>query len=342
LRTSAALLASFLTPLVVWMVVIWLRYDTQTLVAWCFSYVTFVAKHGAAVSLRGLPTYSGWAFDPAWDNQTFLSGGWEYVRTYLIPLGVAALALAVHTTLRLFGVVRPSRRATVFLLATVVALGIEFIWFFAFDPTQWGRHLMPALYVAIALGAYCLADIRRNTTTRRWQRIAWAVAVLAVSIASVRYVADYVEFNRWHASYSRSCRGLGVLRPPCSQNDAIKLIAEWTRELCHTERNPFDPAEPCMSNERARFLARAVAVLEHPDRTGPEVHAAMYTIIVLQNYNYHRRREFLEDFLPLVCGKSAGVLYERLRDGGMDTGQWIEECPAPGAPKAQRFVTRAA
>jgi hypothetical protein len=240
--------------------------------------------------------------------------------------------------------VRPSRRETIFLCAIVAALAAAIGWFFAFDPTQWGRHLMPAVYVAVAVGVYCLADVRRASALLRHpyvERVLYAALVVAIFFPA-RAALDYSEFWGWQASYARTCRAGDVLSPPCSQNDGLRLITQWAGDICHTA-NPFDPGDHCMSDDRAKFLARAVEELENPATPERQVYSAMYSIVVIQYYTYQRRplgvlneEDFLADFAPLVCGKSGGVLYDRLAAGGMNVDAVRKACDA------QRLEKRAA
>jgi hypothetical protein len=337
LRGAAALAAWFLAPLFAWMAVIWIRHDFQTLLAWCFSFVAFVAKHSASVALNDLPTFPGWTFDPNWHNQAFLDGPWTYVRAYVIPLYIAGGALAAHTVLRFAGVVRPSRRETFFLLAVVAALAVTVGWFFALDPTQWGRHLMPSVYVAVALAVYCAADVWRRVPPRGRAVVGPVLyaGLLVGSFYTSRYALDYTEFWSWQASYSRTCRGGDVLSPPCSQNDAITLLTKWAGEICPGTRDPFHPGDHCMSDERTRFLARAVEVLEDPASPERGLHLPAPAVgrpelrRFFERLRAARVRQVRDRRLPALAGG---------RDRSIGRGEAVPQDPGRG----QRLTKRAA
>jgi len=321
----------FCVPLLMWMALIWLRYDTRTLLLWASTYVTFVAKHAAGISLN-LPVYEGWRFHPPWDDPPFLSWGWKFTGPYLIPLGLALSALLVHTALRLLGWLRMSKRDAACVTAASVALLLELIWFFAFDPTHWGRHLMPAIYVAIALGIYCVVDIWCRTTWSPTASWAWGLAVYAAILAagsqSYAFTAEYIASWGWKTSYAKACRGLDVLLPPCGHGETLLMLSPLTKALCQSDRNPFDPREDCMWRKRREYLAHAVSILETPDRQPKEVLSAGYLIMLIQAYDYYTESEFLTDIGSLICDEPAEPLQRRLEEVGFDIAWLKTNCSA--------------
>lgn len=315
-RTALRLGLLFLLPLFLWMALIWARYDSAVLVGWCYSYLTFVAEHAAQVELEGLPVYEGWQFALGWNNAPLLSYGWEYGRRFVVPLIVAGTAIAAHTGLRVAGVVPATRRETAFFVAVCSALAFEVVWFFAFDPTQWGRHLMPTIYIGLAVALYCVVDVWR--AVRGSPRAASAVTLVAYGLIawlgfrSFDMTRTYAATDGWKISYSKTCRGPHVLGTPCEQKEAVQLISTLAREICDTDRDPFDPSETCKFEHRAEFVARGAALLADPAMTPADTYTAAYVITLLQGYDYYAEEHFLYDLAPLVCGEPSQLLIERL------------------------------
>jgi hypothetical protein len=170
---------AFLLPLILWMGVIWIRYDTRTLAGWVFTQVVFVVRHSTDLTLplSGLPTLPGWGFRPAWGaDNFFLAYPLSATLPFLAPIAIGLMLLGCRLMLAVLGVLALSARERRVLIAGGAVVALFVIWFLAFDPTQWGRHLLPAVYVAIGLGLY-------STTTIVTQAGVWSGTAKAIAVA---------------------------------------------------------------------------------------------------------------------------------------------------------------
>jgi len=330
---------AFVAPVFLWMALIVVRYDFATLGHWMFSYVTFVAKHGADVQVAELPVYEGWRFSPDWHAMP-LFRDWRDGVSYVGPIIAAGVALVVYVALRLAGLVRSTLRDALLLAAVCVALTAAVTWFFTLDPTNWGRHLMPAIYVAIAVLLYCGAEIYRSVRTVRFAQVAVGLvaysAVLAGGYYAYAATRTYADAVGWKPAYSPTCRGTEVLAPPCLNNDTLNLIDELGKEWCGPATQMFSPNDYCKSSNRRRIVAHAVDVLADADAHERLVSTNAYLLTLIVFYDYEWRREFLADLGPLICRRPKEPLSRRLNALGLDDATLAEAClPPPGDSQPQ-------
>jgi hypothetical protein len=346
LVNSARLGFAFVAPLLLWMALIVVRYDFATLEHWMSSYVTFVAKHAADVRIADLPVYENWRFDPPWTDVPLLSFGWPVTARYVGPLVVGAAAVVIYALLRVAGVVRSTLTETCLLVGASAAGAAAVTWFFTLDPTQWGRHLMPSIYVSVFVALYCVSEIYRTLAARPIvAAFIWVLAYAAVltgAYYAYGVTRDYAASNYWRLSYAQACRGSNVLLPPCQNNDTLDLVEKLGKEWCGPDTHMFSPTDYCKGNNRKRIVEHAVDILA--DANAPErlVHTGGYLLTLIQVYDYENRESFMDDFAPIVCGRPADPLHARLRTLGVDEKTLAEVCtprpsqsaagaPAPGA-----------
>jgi hypothetical protein len=308
--------AAFLAPLALWMSVIWLRHDLGTLASWCLSYINFAFTHSTGVEVD-LPGLQGWRFSPGWpEAMSLLSYSRDITLPYLLPLASGPLLLAGHALLRARGVLRSTPRERYFLNATVAAIGMLSLWFFVFDPTQWGRHLMTAVYVSIVLATYCFADIWKQKAV---PSVACTLAVVGLG-AFVVYesAADVLDEQRstgWKMSFASTCHGLDLVHPPCRQDDARQLIAAECGDNV-----------TCIQERRRDFLHRAKTLLEGVPETEGTPYTAAFLVIYVQHNAYTERDEFENDFRPVLCSVDHAVFRKYLEEAGFDVAGILREC----------------
>ena len=335
--TPRRLAIFFVLPLLIWASLIFLRYDASTLIGWASSYLNFVGKHTAELSISSLPTPSEWRFDPDWShNNPFMSWGWNFTGPYLIPLALSLTVIALYALFSISGHIRSGTREQHLFWAAVVGMTIEVVWFFAIDPAQWGRHMMPGLYLAIALALYSSVKIWESST-RSTLGITVGSAIVGLSILISGYVSatstsNYTSTRHWKGSYAKTCKGRNVTQAPCKNQEALKLIHQLAVEFCDSE-NPFDANDQCMFKERKRFLERGLQVLANPDAEQASIDNAGYMILLIQSYNYLFEDEFISEFGSLICHRLSGQFEERLRAIGLDR-PLSDFCPQEEQPIA--------
>jgi len=322
----------FFAPLAAWMALIWLRHDTRTLLGWCAANVSFVVEHAAGHELA-LDTgggLEGWRFDPGWPEPTsFLSWSPDVTLPSLVPLALGPLAYIVLVVLARRGSIRVLPRESAYLASAVAAVSAFACWFLAFDPTQWGRHLMPALYVSVAVAVYCVTTMWQQLTVpvpiRALAPIAYAV-MIATGGAHARAYADEVSGQ---GSYSRTCRGHDVLGPPCWQGAAAHAVSELVQELCALPGGSFD--ESCVRDERTELLRRAAAVASVAPTDPATAHEAGYMVLFVQRWAYLDEADFIADLAPLLCAGNNPELRRYLEEAALDVSTISRDCPAPRA-----------
>jgi hypothetical protein len=308
--------AAFLAPLALWMSIIWLQYDLETLVRWSVSYVTFAFTHSTGLEMD-TPGLQGWRFSPGWpEAQSLLRYSSDITLPYLIPLALAPLFVAGHALLRRGRMLRSTLRKRYFLTAALVAVAVVSLWFFALDPTQWGRHLMTAVYVSIAISVYCAADIWQQEALPRASVI--GVVVVCFAFVVYRTTADVIERQRsegWKMSFAATCHGLDLVRPPCRQDEARQLIAAECGDNF-----------TCIQERREQFLRQAQALAEGSDATLGAAYTAGFLVILVQHECYSDRREFERDFGPLLCAADDPVFRSYLEEAGLEVAALLRRC----------------
>jgi hypothetical protein len=278
--------------------------------------MAFVVKHATDVQVGALPVYEGWSFDPDWKASPLLSHGWRNTVSYVWPLIAGGILFATYLTLRARRRITSSLPETLILVAVSTALAIGLAWFFLVDPTQWGRHLMPMIYVAMALGLYCAAEICRSVPrtgrAAAWSGVLVCAAVLVAGGFAYASTRSYVASEGWKVSYAKTCRATPPLMPPCHNGDALNLVDALAKEWCGPETRAFSPTDYCKVKNRDRFVAHAIETLADPTASEKTVHTAGYLIALIQSYDYPVRDDFLEDLAPLVCGRREEPLLSRL------------------------------
>ncbi len=318
LRKGASLALWFVAPLLAWMTLIWLRHDARTVVGWAGAYLVFVTKHVADISLEpsALPGFTGWQFAPGWSPASFLSYGSAVTRPALIPLGVGPAVFLVYLAADYLGDKRTGWPEHAYLSAVTLAVTLFGIWFLTADPTQWGRHLLPAIYVSAALGIHC--SLRLWSWMPRSPLLSRSLGlVLAAGVTAAAYqrTATMVEEVGWKASYAKACHGPAVTQPPCWQDRAQNAIFRLTQELCGLDQARFD--EVCMEQNGAQYLARA-ADLARANLADPgTVATAGYMMVYVQRWSYSTLDSFLRDLQPLTCRHDDALLRLYLRETGL-------------------------
>jgi len=330
LQIVTRVVVPFLLPLAFWMGVIWLRYDFHTLIGWCSANVVFVVKHTTSMELSGWPTPERWRFDPQWGPASFLRWGNEIVAAALIPLSLGPVALGGRSFLQHRGRLQSDPRDTPVLVAALITVVLSAIWFLAFDPTQWGRHLLPAIYVSVAIALYCAVDIWQAVGMRSaaLKVVGLAMYGLALFVAS-RDALSYIQSVYWKASYAAVCEGVDVLQTPCRQDQALGYISELMQERCGLSQRAPDSA--CMMEHRLAFLSHARKVMEATPDDSVVAASAGYMVVILQHWAYDKETAFRDDFSSVMCPESNGSFREYLRRAGIDMARVCQpRLPAPG------------
>jgi hypothetical protein len=322
---------AFLAPLLLWMGLIWRAYDLATVLDWTRANAVFVVRHATGVPLdyASSGAFKEWRFEPGWGPQApFLSHSRNVTLPTVIPLlaGIAALPfwLAARNAAR----VPLGRNERAYLAALFAIITVFTIWFFSgTDPTQWQRHLLPAIYASIAIAAYCTLDtVRALGIGPRWRQALGLAACTVLLWYVGPHVADEVERFGWQASYARACSGTNVLRPPCQQDSALKTLEEWTRDICQLADRPWD--QDCMQRKRTLFLDRAVEIAAAHSADPPKQYAAAYIPVFIEQWAYSGEREFNADLGPRLCTLASPLVWSYFEETGADVAAMKAACPA--------------
>jgi hypothetical protein len=327
-------LAMFLAPLAIWVLGIALRYDVATAAQWCTTQLAFVAKHstGRALSLGGDLLLPGWRFDPQWTARSFLRLPGPALIAATWPLFVGPLGVALWLSHR--GACRDRAHGPdpAMSLAVLLAVGALALWFFAFDATQWGRHLLPAVYASLGLlvvaaGALWVGGSRVSR--------AGALALLGIMVAAAWSGAErsraFESMHAWKPSYAGGCRGPQVLSLPCMQDEALVQLALVTAEACGPSSVALD--QMCLRLHAQACLGRARELVALSPGIESDADTAAYMVSLLSYYAYREPGHFLDDLALAVCdqpgGASAGA-YAFLGRIGIDQQALARRCDEPG------------
>jgi hypothetical protein len=301
------------------MVLIWLRYDAATLGPWLVAQVAFVARHAFGVSIPLTPAgrFAGWRFEPDWPDASFFSYAAFTVIPTLLTLAVGPLTLALSHLADAPGRERPPM-LRMHLRAGVAVAVLFGVWFLLFDPTQWDRHLLPAIYGSAAMAAYCALEIAgtQSRVARRMRALALPACAAITLIVAAIAVITFPGLSE--PSYARACRGDRVIEPPCFQDRAVALMSDWDQELCGGQQE-------CVRQRREVFLDRAIA-LGRTVNDPPTVYTGGYLVLLLRQLAYTTRSSFLHDLTPHFCAHDDGLLWSYLAHAGVDLKELRRGC----------------
>jgi len=331
LTALVTLSLAFAAPLLLWTLLIWARYGIATVAAWTHAYVVFVVRHAVGISLGYAESgpFKGWRFEPGWGDQpSFLSHQSDVVVAIVVPLLSGVVAVPLWAAARGRARAAVTRRELPYVVALLAVIAVFAAWFFSgSDPTQWERHLLPAIYTSIAIAAYCTLDSARaldvGATTRQGAAIV-ACSTLALAVAT--HAAAEVARFRGQTSYARTCRGTNAMAPPCKQERATALIEQMTRDICNLADRPWD--EACMKRDRALFLDRATALARERADDPETVYTAAYVAVFLEQWAYRDDRTFTADLGPRLCTLHNDLLWSYFERAGADVVAMKAACPA--------------
>jgi hypothetical protein len=337
LRLCSRNVLAFALPLVAWMGIIWLRYDLGTVAHWAACDLAFVTKHvtGITISAVTFPGIRGCTVPANWGNVApFVYYSPSVVIPTLIAVAVGPLIVLGRIYLARRDAVALSTREMRFTAAGAVAVVLFAAWFVAMDPTQWGRHLLPAVYASLGLTFYCVADI--------WQALPGRARVLQYGVGGAFVVTvgccaweivDYFELMHWRMSYAKTCARGNVLNPPCQQDAAVAMM--WDPGSALYVPPGCDPQ--CFQDVKRRAVAQAEALLKDERGSTDEITTVGYALISLEhNRLYSDDTRFIEDFAPIICSESAGFR-RYLETAGLDAAQVSRQCDR--SPPTEPFGT---
>jgi hypothetical protein len=308
------------------MLLIWARHDAGTVVSWTAAYLVFVVRHatGIALDTSSLPVFEGWRFEPGWSPTSFLGYRYWVTLPALLPLaaGPAAAFLWVLTRRKRTHRADVERGYVLAVAALVVLFGL---WFLAVDPTQWGRHLLPAVYASLALATYCVVSAWRSRASGSAAAGTVAlVACVAIAALVLGRTRAYAQHEGWHLSHSKTCRGPTVVAPPCWQDKALTMVSSLTVELCDIHGRAFD--EDCMKENRRAFLARAGALADQYSGDPEIVATAGYVVLFVEQWAYADEREFFEDLSSLLCEGQRSAIAAYFEAAGAPVDGLLARC----------------
>ena len=156
--------AGFILPLIGWLLVIALRYDLTTALAWPHALLALVRSGHSGVDVLtgaagiGERLAAHWQL---WSGYPVRTRYW--VLTCLGSPGLISGALWAGT-----GVFRPwTRLEKSCWIATLIALACYAGWFFLFDPFLWLRHILPAVCLGFGALVYLLVRVGQAHVTPR-------------------------------------------------------------------------------------------------------------------------------------------------------------------------------
>ncbi len=301
LRRLARMGAAFLAPLLIWLTVIWVRYDGATVQAWVATWIFFLGKHSVWLDLGVSPSsmLHGWRFEPDWASEVSSAGGkaWGSVIHVVLPALLTLRLLVQHHRHRLAG----SLLVRNLLFATCGAAASLFLWFLLGDPTRWDEHLLPVAHATVCVGFYCAADLAGDDVAwrdlRKWvEAVAW-VATLAGLVAMASWA-----LGAWKVSYASLCLGAEAHGEMCIQNEADALMGAITEGRCRAAGDHGDRAcRRYLAAQRREILARLFAQPSGAvsDRLKPE---EIYAAVFVQSLAYWDHDAFAADLCRLKCG----------------------------------------
>lgn len=309
-RLALPRFGAFLLPLVLWMVVIAVRYGPMALPAWIERYL-FVIRYHADGNMWGNP-------------KAFMDGPTTLLLTTFLALAAGPLALLAHAWLRPH---HDRRQASHWMLTAGAGVAlIVTVWFVAFDVTQNARHILPAMYVSTGIAVYCAADVWSAARQRRpaLAPAAGALALIVLAWTCVTLIGYRVEQN-WRMSYAEACRGPALLVPPCQQDRALWLnyAAEselrWPSGRCDNE---------CFAAFKQRIFGHARRLMDE-GAAEAELYTAAYLMLLLQqNRLYQDESGYARDVEPILCAAGSGVYRHYLAEAGLDVAGIVSRCEA--------------
>jgi hypothetical protein len=215
LRQTAVFLGWFLAPLFVWLIIIWARFDSATMLSWIRGWVNFLAIGGHGLNniahvstlLARLNSPELWWYTFAWD--------WK---AKILILTVGAIVVSVSMLLGRPHWVTDSLSKRL-LLVVVGCVSVYTAWYFLWHPTMWIRHIHPALYLGLGLYLYWLQQMvqRYKLFIERHQ---WLWLGLAAIVVGLQTIATWrTPLLELRLTYARTCTDL--FSPNCGDYSTL-------------------------------------------------------------------------------------------------------------------------
>ena len=311
-RLTLPRFAAFLLPLGLWVLVMSVRYGPTALPNWIERYL-FVIRYHADGNM--------------WGNASpFLQGPTGLLLTTFLALAAGPLALLAHTWLRPREERNPASARLWMLTAGAGVAVIVTVWFIAFDVTQNARHLLPAMYVSMAIAVYCVADVWRGVRRRKpvLTRVATALSLGVLVWICVTLIEHRAEQN-WRMSYAETCRGPALLVPPCQQDLALWLTYDPKSDL----RSPPSSCDnECFAEFKQKVFSHGRRLMDERAAEA-ELYTAAYLMLLLQqNTLYQDESGYARDVEPILCAAGSDVYRRYLTEAGLDVAGIVSRCEA--------------
>lgn len=215
LRRGVIFLFWFLVPILLWLTITWVRFDTATVQLWISGVLNF-AMHGGH-GLDATPKVSGLIArlnSPELEWHTYALV-WK-VKILVLTLGSVALSLGL-----LLGKRRlvADRRSRWFMLVTIGCVSAYTVWYFLWHPTMWIRHLQPALYLGLGLYLFWLLQFAHHFKSSIEQR-SWVWLNLATLLVGLQTInAWQLPLLQSGTTYARACTKL--FSPSCGDYSGL-------------------------------------------------------------------------------------------------------------------------
>lgn len=204
-RTLFLCLLTFLSPFLLWVLWLSLRFGISTLKEWLYSqyhWINFMASYHEKVISHNLA--SGW--------ERFTSPKMEWVRwsigtkmkNLLLSLGAIGITLAgvLLSGKKSLAVSDRAKRISI-LLACII--GAHTIGHFFFHPFMWQRHFLPSLYIGFGLWVFWMTKLIKGLS---FNIRPWLYITALLLLAAQMYQGSKFPTLSPQGSYARSCTNL--------------------------------------------------------------------------------------------------------------------------------------
>ncbi len=223
-RRAAILLLWFLAPLLIWLTIIWVRFDSATVLAWVQGMLGWMRAsflHWAPAESRGLdqaPNVRGLIARLTSPELEWHSYAWDWkVKILALTLGSITLSMGL-----LLGQPRltPDRRSWRFALAVTGCVTAYTLWYFLWHPYMYIRHFQPALYLGLGLYLFWLWGLatRFQPFLARSQWLWLSLAVIVVGQQTIN--AWRTPLLQAEPTLARTCTDL--FSPNCGDYTALR------------------------------------------------------------------------------------------------------------------------
>lgn len=235
LRRGIVCFCLFLTPFLLWLAIIWLRFDGTAVLSWLQATLGFTA-HGQQW-LSQSPQVFGLIARLNSPDLEWHSYAWDWkVKILILTLG----SITLSTGLLLARSRLVTDRMTGWIILVVIGcISAYTAWYFLWHSFMWIRHLQPALYLGLGLYLFWLRQLAKPLQPLM-HRYEWLWLSLAITVVGLQ------TLNTWQTpllqagpTFARTCTDL--FSPDCGDYSAIAARIRQTPDGILVRNGPAPP-----------------------------------------------------------------------------------------------------